>query len=85
MRALVVVPAAFATVLAISSLAMAATSTSTVKAVNMKTMKLTTTDGHSYMIPKDFKDPGLKAGEKVHLTWTMHNKHRDLSQATIVK
>jgi hypothetical protein len=85
MRALVVVPAALAAMLAVSPLAMAATSTSSVKAVNMKTMKLTTTDGHSYMIPKNFKDPGLKPGEKVRLTWTMHKKHRDLSSAAIVK
>ena len=85
MRALVVLPTAFAAMLAVSPLALAATSTSTVKSVDMKTMKLTTADGHSFMIPKDFKNPGLKPGERVHLTWTMHNKHRNLSSATIVK
>jgi hypothetical protein len=85
MRALVVLPAAFAAVLAFSPLAMAATTTSTVKSVDLKAMKLTTADGHSYMIPKNFKDPGLKPGEKVRLTWTMHKKHRDLSSAAIVK
>lgn len=85
MRALVVVPAAFAALLAVSPLALAATSTSTIKAVDMKAMRLTTTDGHSYMIPKDFKDQGLKAGEKVHLTYTLHDKHRDLTKVSVVK
>jgi len=85
MRALVIVPAAFAALLSLSSLATASTSTATVKAVDMKTMMLTTADGHSYMLPKGFKDPGLKPGEKVRLTWTLHNRQRDLTKATIVK
>lgn len=43
----------------------------TVKAFDLKahTLTLTLTDGKIYQLPATFKDPGLKAGEKVTVHW----------------
>jgi Cu/Ag efflux protein CusF len=60
------VPAAAAALLATSALSFAATAqhaTGTVKAYDAKAQTLTLADGSTYMLPKVFKNPGLKAGE----------------------
>lgn len=67
------VPAAAAAILATSAIAFAATHnvTGTVKAFDSKAGTLTLSDGGEYMLPKDFKDPGIKTGEKVTIAWDM--------------
>jgi len=47
-----------------------------VKSYDAKQAMLTLNDGTAYSLPKDFKDPGLKAGSKVELSWHMQDaKH----------
>ncbi|HVK91827.1 MAG TPA: DUF1344 domain-containing protein [Mycoplana sp.] len=64
------------------ALAAAQTTTGTVKAFSPSHMSLTLDNGTVYMLPKGFKDPGLKAGEKVSITWNMAGKNHE---ATAVK
>lgn len=71
------VPAAIAIVLGTSGLAMAATAapqsiTSTVKSFDLKTHSLTLANNIAYVLPATFKDPGLKAGQKVTVKWEMN-------------
>jgi opacity protein-like surface antigen len=81
-----VLPASMAVLVAASSLALAATNTvGTVKDFNAKNMTLTLTNGTTYYLPKHFKDPGIKAGEKVSVAWTMVKKHHDASSVSIIK
>ena len=65
------VPAVAAAILATSAVAFAATqnTTGTVKSFDSKAMTLTLANGTEYMLPKGFKDPGIKAGEKVTVAW----------------
>lgn len=86
MRALLV-PAATAALFATASIAFAAaqSSTGTVKDFDMKAHSLTLQDGVAYMLPSNFKDPGIKAGEKVKITWEMKGGKHEASQVTIVK
>jgi len=82
------VPAAAAALLATSALSFAATpqhATGTVKAYDAKAQTLTLADGDVYMLPKVFKNPGLKAGEKVSINWQMKGSSRTVDQVTIVK
>ncbi|MEW9804593.1 DUF1344 domain-containing protein [Mesorhizobium marinum] len=82
------VPAAAAALLATSALSFAATqqhATGTIKAYDAKAQSLTLTDGTVYMLPKVFKDPGLKAGEKVSINWEMKGTTRTVDQVVIVK
>jgi len=80
------VPAAAAVLLATSSMSFAATSstTGTVKAYDAKAMTLTLQDGTVFHLPKHFKDPGIKVGEKVSVSWTMVKKLHDASTVKIV-
>ena len=48
-------------------------------------MTLTLADGNEYMLPKTFKDPGLKAGEKVSVAWDMKNGSKIAENVTIAK
>ncbi|RLP26239.1 DUF1344 domain-containing protein [Mesorhizobium sp. YM1C-6-2] len=82
------VPAAAAALLATSALSFAATqqhATGTVKAYDAKAQTLTLADGSVYMLPKTFKNPGLKAGEKVSINWEMKGTSRTADQVTIAK
>lgn len=82
------VPAAAAALLATSVLSFAATeqhSTGTVKAYDAKAQSLTLADGTVYMLPKTFKDPGLKAGEKVSINWQMTGSTKTADQVMIQK
>lgn len=84
MRALLV-PAALAA-LSLAPAALAAESaTGTVKSLDMKAHTLTLGNGRIYHLPTSFADPGLKAGEKVQISWAMQNGHRDASAVTVVK
>ena len=65
MRTLLI-PAALAALVATSPIAFAAQHASgTVKSYDSKAMTLTLADGNTYTLPKKFKDPGLRNGEKV--------------------
>lgn len=85
MRAFLV-PAAFAAMLAAAPIAFAATQTATgaVKSFDLKAQTLTLADGTTYMLPSNFKDPGLKIGEKVSVSWDMQGGKHEASQVKIV-
>jgi len=82
-----IIPVALAATLSVASLAMAAQqhAEGTVKTFDSKGMTLTLSDGATYRLPKGFKDPGLKAGEKVSISWDMAGKHKTAETATIEK
>ena len=86
MRTLLV-PAAIAALLATSAISFAAAqhATGTVKAFDAKAMTLTLADGDTYVLPKTFKNPGLKAGENVSITWEMKGAKKTADTVTIVK
>lgn len=73
--ALIVVPAAFA----------AQTATGSVKAFDMAHHTLTLNDGTVYQLSSKFKDPGLKAGEKVTISWDMKDGKYQAESVKIVK
>ena len=82
------VPAAAAAFLATSALSFAAApqhATGTVKAYDAKAQTLTLADGSVYMLPKVFKNPGLKAGEKVSINWEQKGSGRTADQVMIIK
>ncbi len=71
-----VAAAALVAVVASSSLAFADQTAGTVKTFDQKAMTLTLQDGSTYYLPHSFKNPGLKTGEKVQVSWTKQgNKH----------
>lgn len=86
MRTLLVT-AATAALLATSSLSFAATqqASGTVKVFDSKAMTLTLADGDIYNLPKNFKDPGLKAGEHVKISWEMSGSKRVAEKVTVTK
>src|SRR5437773_12567539 len=86
MRTLLV-PAAAAAFLATSAIAFAATHnvSGTVKAFDMQAGTLTLANGTEYMLPKDFKDPGLKAGDKVTIAWDTKDGNKIAEKAKIAK
>ncbi|EBX4817032.1 DUF1344 domain-containing protein [Salmonella enterica subsp. enterica] len=70
-------PAAFA--------ASAQTSTGSIKTYDAKAHSITLDDGTTYMLPAKFKASGLKAGEKVQVSWTMTNGAYDATAVKILK
>jgi Cu/Ag efflux protein CusF len=86
MRTLLV-PAAVAALLATSALSFAAVqhASGTVKTFDAKARTLTLASGETYMLPKTFKNPGLKAGEKVSINWEMNGANKTADSVTIVK
>jgi len=87
MRTLLV-PAAAAAFLATSVLAFAAAqqATGTIKAYNPKAMMLTLADGTTYKLPKHFKNPGLKDGDKVQISYMKSGKgSRTAEQVNLMK
>lgn len=82
-----VLPLALALSVGLAGAAMAKSTTTTgiVKAFDAKTHSLTLEDGTVYKLSSKFKDPGLKAGEKVSVLWTMKGKDHDASKVKIVK
>jgi Protein of unknown function (DUF1344) len=83
----IIVSAAAAALLASGSVAFAAVkhTTGTVKAFDGTAMSLVLDDGSSFTLPKTFKDPGLKAGEKVRVSWDMSGKNKIAEAVKIVK
>jgi Cu/Ag efflux protein CusF len=85
MRTLLV-PAVAAALLATSAFAFAAQhATGTIKTYDAKAMTVTLADGSTYMLPKKFKDPGLRAGEKVAISWEKSGTGKLADQVKIVK
>jgi Cu/Ag efflux protein CusF len=54
-----------------------------VKAFDLKAHTLTLADGKTYTLPANFKDPGLKAGEKVTVHWKMNGSAYEATSVTI--
>ncbi len=54
-----------------------------VKTFDATTMTLTLDNGTTYYLPDGFKDPGLKAGEKVTVSWNMINDRHEVETVTI--
>ncbi|WP_245451752.1 DUF1344 domain-containing protein [Mesorhizobium waimense] len=83
----IIVSAAAAALLASGSVAFAAVkhTTGTIKAFDATAMSLVLEDGSSFTLPKTFKDPGLKAGEKVRVSWDMSGKNKVAEAVKIVK
>ena len=54
-----------------------------VKAFDLKAHTLTLEDGKIYTLPATFKDPGLKAGEKVTVHWKMNGSAYEATSVTI--
>lgn len=81
------VPVAAAATIAFATLAFAAPqhANGTIKSYDAKAMSLTLTDGTTYSLNKSFKDPGLKAGEKVSIAWAMQGKAKTAETVKIVK
>jgi Cu/Ag efflux protein CusF len=81
------VSAATAALLATSAISYAAVqnATGTVKTFDSKAMTLTLGDGSVYMLPKTFKNPGLKAGEKVSIRWEKSGTGMMADEVKIVK
>lgn len=77
------VPAVAAALLATAPLAFAAVkhSDGTVRSMDAHMLRLT--DGSSYHLAKNFKNPGIKAGEKVSVAWDMSGKERVAESVTI--
>lgn len=81
--------AAFAATTAAPAVKPAATSqadqsiSGTVKAFDLKAHTLTLADGKTYQLPASFKDPGLKAGEKVTVHWKMNGTAYEATNVTI--
>ncbi len=80
-------PAAIILSIGSASLAMAAPTTTdgVIKSLDMKTHTITLADGTAYMLPKGFKDPGLKVGEKVAVVWDLNGNVHEASAVSIVK
>lgn len=76
----------FAALVATAPLAFAADMASgAIKAFDSKANTVTLADGTTYSLPKNFKDPGLKVGEKVQIAWAMQNGKHAATQVKIVK
>jgi len=82
-----IIPAAVAATFAFTALAIAAPqhASGTIKNYDAKGMTLTLTDGSVYTLPKNFKNPGLKAGEKVSIAWDMQGKSKTAETVKIMK
>lgn len=64
--------------------AMASTTTvGTIKTLDMKSHMITLQDGSSYQLSAAFKDPGLKVGQKVSVTWDLKGKVNEASDVKV--
>ncbi len=81
-----VLPAIVAASLVAAPFAFAAESaTGTVKSFDMKAHTLTLDSGITYQLPAGFKDPGLKKGEAVKVSWDMKGGKHQAESVTIQK
>ncbi|AKI00974.1 Protein of unknown function (DUF1344) [Hoeflea sp. IMCC20628] len=56
-----------------------------VKSFDAKQLTLTLNDGTAFSLPSGFKDPGLKAGSKVELSWHMQNTKHAADTVKLIK
>jgi Cu/Ag efflux protein CusF len=81
-----VVPAAFLAAVAVTSLASAAQlTTGTIKAFDASAKTVTLQTGVVYYLPTGWKDPGLKAGERVQISFDMRDGKHMVDNVTILK
>jgi ferric-dicitrate binding protein FerR (iron transport regulator) len=82
-----VVSAAVATFLATGSMAFAAVhhTTGNIKTFDAAAKSLVLQDGTTFQLAKTFKDPGLKVGEKVTVSWDMSGKNKVAESAMAAK
>lgn len=81
-------PTVAATILAATTFSFAATqheASGTVKAYDGKSMTLALSDGSTFALSKSFKDPGLKTGEKVRVSWEQQGSRKMADTVTILK
>ena len=76
-------PAPMAKPAAVSAMAAPQAISSTVKSFDVKAHTLTLANGISYVLPSNFKDPGLKVGQKVNVKWQMNGKAYDATSVTL--
>lgn len=57
----------------------------TVKSYDTSAKMLKLTNGDSFVIPASFKDPGIKVGEKVKVTYTKMGTKLEADTVTITK
>lgn len=83
----IIVSAAAAALLASGSAAFAAVkhTTGTVKTFDATAMSLVLDNGSSFTLPSTFKDPGLKVGEKVRISWDTSGKNKIAESVKIMK
>jgi Cu/Ag efflux protein CusF len=83
-----VVPAAFLAAVAATSIAYAAQAqltTGTIKAFDPAARTVTLQTGVVYYLPAGWKDPGLKSGERVQISFDMHEGKHMAESVTILK
>ena len=83
----IIVSVAAAALLASGSVAFAAVkhTTGTIKTFDATAMSLVLDNGSTFTLPETFKDPGLKVGEKVRVSWGMSGKNKVVEAVKIVK
>ncbi|MCB1387214.1 MAG: DUF1344 domain-containing protein [Nitratireductor sp.] len=59
--------------------------TGMVKSYDATVHSVTLQDGVTYWLPSTFKDPGIKAGEKVEIEWAMKDAKHEASTLKIVQ
>jgi hypothetical protein len=59
--------------------------TGKIKSLDMKAGTVTLDTGTAYYLPKGFKDPGLKVGEKVTIGWQMNKTHHQADTVVAAK
>jgi mannose-6-phosphate isomerase class I len=74
--AIAVVPAAYAASL---------TMTGTVKSIDAAKKELKLSNGDTFVLPANFKDAGIKAGEKVKISYQKSGKTLDAEMVTVAK
>jgi hypothetical protein len=80
-----ILPATIVALLA-APMAFASTTTNgTVKSIDTKTMTLILDNGIAYRLPENFKNPGLKPGEKVAVIWDMSGANHNAKSVTLLK
>ncbi len=56
-----------------------------VKAFDAKASTLELQDGQIFTLPKDFRDPGLKSGTRVQISWEMKDGKHAADKVVILK
>ncbi len=81
------VPAVLAALVAVTPAAFAATHTTkgVVSSYNARSMTLKLKGGATYLLPKDFKNPGLKPGTKIAVVWETKSGKRHAETVTITQ